>query len=223
LSANLNPARAFYDRISGAYDLIADAGEHRARERGLELLAVAPGEHVLEIGYGTGQALVALAEATGAGGFVAGVDLSEGMRRVASKRLREAGLESRVSISCDEVPSLPFGDSRFDAVSLSFTLELFPMERIPEVLREIQRVLRPDGRVGIVSMATVLPGERDSPLEATYKWMHQHFPHIVDCRPIDMERHVREAGFETLESERLSLFTMPVAIVVGRKIARVGL
>ena len=35
----LNPTKAFYDRISKAYDLIADANEHVARERGIELLA----------------------------------------------------------------------------------------------------------------------------------------------------------------------------------------
>ncbi len=35
-----NPTQHFYDRISHAYDLIADGGEHQARQRGLELLAV---------------------------------------------------------------------------------------------------------------------------------------------------------------------------------------
>jgi len=40
----------FYDRISHAYDLIADGGEHVAREKGLELIDVQPGESVLEIG-----------------------------------------------------------------------------------------------------------------------------------------------------------------------------
>ena len=71
-------AQRFYDRISRAYDLIADAGEHKARERGLELLAPAPGERALEIGYGTGHSLEALAAAVGAAGRVVGVDLLQG-------------------------------------------------------------------------------------------------------------------------------------------------
>ncbi|MCS7469621.1 hypothetical protein NZK35_23470 [Stieleria sp. ICT_E10.1] len=53
--------RSFYDRISHVYNLIADAGEHKARERGLEILAVQEGEDVLEIGYGTGHSLTELA------------------------------------------------------------------------------------------------------------------------------------------------------------------
>lgn len=44
--------RNFYDRISAAYDLIADSGEYAARESGLKALDVQAGEHVLEIGYG---------------------------------------------------------------------------------------------------------------------------------------------------------------------------
>ncbi len=210
-----NPARKFYDRISSVYDLIADKGEHRARELGLELLAAVPGEDVLEIGFGTGHSLVALAKAVGPTGSVTGVDLSEGMKRSASRRVDAAEMEGRVTLVCDEVPPLAFDSSSFDAVFLSFTLELFPLLRIPEVLAEIQRVLRLGGRVGVVSMATVLPGEHESPLEKSYKWMHQHFPHIVDCQPIEAERLVEKSGFEILDSQRIALFTMPVAAVIG--------
>ncbi len=46
-------------------------------------------------------------------------------------------------------------------------------------------------------------------------WMHKHFPHIVDCQPIPLERLVEQAGFEITEQERIELFTMPVAIVVA--------
>ena len=45
--------QSFYDRISHAYDLISDAGEHKAREQGEQTLNVQSGENVLEIGFGT--------------------------------------------------------------------------------------------------------------------------------------------------------------------------
>jgi len=213
----IETARQFYDRISGAYDAIADGGEHKARERGLQVLAVQPGDHVLEVGYGTGHSLVALAEAVGEGGRVSGIDISEGMRDVAAKRVAEAGLADRVELTVGEVPPLPYDDNRFDVVSLSFTLELFPLESIPAVLTEIRRVLKDGGRLGVVSMATVLPGEKDSALEITYKWMHRHFPHIVDCQPIEAERFIGDSGLMIQQQERLSLFTMPVAVVVAQK------
>ncbi len=214
-SASTNPAKAFYDRISHAYDLLADSNEHVAREKGLAALNVAAGERVLEIGYGTGHSLLQLAEAAGAEGHVCGVDISEGMQKVAQKRVDDGGVADRVTLSVGDVPPLGFADGEFDAVSMSFTLELFPLDTIPEVLAEIRRVLKPGGRVATVSMALTQADEKDSMLEKTYKWMHQHFPHIVDCQPIDAEGSIRDAGFEIRVSDRLEIWTMPVAVVVG--------
>ncbi|QDV47567.1 Demethylmenaquinone methyltransferase [Stieleria neptunia] len=210
-----SPAKRFYDRISHAYDMIADGGEHVARERGLELLSVKTGESVLEIGFGTGHSLVTLVEAVGDEGSVTGIDISSGMRDVAMKRLNEAGQSHRVKLIAQETPPLPFDDEAFDAIVMSFTLELFPTETIPEVLRECRRVLKPSGRIGLVSMATLEDGESESVLERTYVWMHTHFPHIVDCQPIPLEQLVIETGFRIDAQERIDLFTMPVAIVVA--------
>ena len=214
-SSEDNRTKAFYDRISGAYDLLSDASEHKARECGIERLAVTPGEAALEIGFGTGHALVDLARAVGPKGRVAGIDVSSGMCEQARGRLEREGLENRVTLQCAATPPLPYEDGEFDVVFLSFTLELFALEVIPEVLAEVRRVLKPGGRVGMVSMAEGLPGEKDSLLEKTYKWMHQHFPHIVDCQPIQAESLVEAAGFELAHQERLQMFTMPVAVVVG--------
>ena len=100
---------------------------------------------------------------------------------------------------------------------MSFTLELFPLETIPQVLSEVRRVLRAGGRFATVSMATVGPGEHDSLLERTYKWMHRHFPHIVDCQPIDADRVVRDAGFTVAASARVSMWTMPVAVILAHR------
>ncbi|MCA8996159.1 MAG: methyltransferase domain-containing protein [Planctomycetaceae bacterium] len=210
-----NVTQQFYDRISHVYDLIADGGEHLAREKGLQALNAQRGESVLEIGYGTGHSLVQLANAVGVQGHVAGIDISPGMRDVTHKRLADAGLQDQVELRVGAVPPLPFADESFDAVTMSFTLELFPMETIPKVLLECRRVLKSGGRLGIVSMATVADGDTESPLERTYIWMHSHFPHIVDCRPIPLEKLMRQAGFQLSSLERIDLFTMPVAIVVG--------
>lgn len=213
MSTNLT--QQFYDRISHVYDLIADDGEHQARERGLEVLDVQPGESILEIGYGTGLSLVELAKSTGPSGRVTGIDISPGMRDVAQKRATEAGVADQVELLVGAVPPLPLEDDTFDVVTMSFTLELFPLETIPEVLAECRRVLKPGGRLGIVSMAQVEDGEDESMLERTYIWMHTHFPHIVDCQPIPVEEMVQAAGFTLAKQERISLFTMPVAIVVA--------
>ena len=151
-----NLTQQFYDRISHVYDLIADGGEHEARERGLNLLDIQPGELVLEIGYGTGHSIVELAESVGEHGHVTGVDISSGMQEVAQKRVSKAGIESRVELLVGAVPPLPMQDDSFDVVTMSFTLELFPLETIPVVLAECRRVLKPGGRLGAVSMASIV-------------------------------------------------------------------
>jgi demethylmenaquinone methyltransferase/2-methoxy-6-polyprenyl-1,4-benzoquinol methylase len=212
---DVDATRTFYDRISRVYDALADASEHEGRERGLELLAPAPGERILEVGFGTGHGLVALAEAVGASGHVSGIDLSEGMARVSRQRLADAGVEDRVDLRVAAAPPLPWADASFDAVTMSFTLELFPDAVIPEILSETRRVLRPGGRLGVVSMSASAPGESDSALTNTYKWLHRHFPHIFDCRPIDVPSHLREAGFDPRQAEEMSIWTLPVVALVA--------
>lgn len=207
--------KSFYDRISHSYDMIADSNEHVAREKGLTALAIQEGESVLEIGYGTGHSLVALAEAVGAAGKVSGVDISDGMKTVSEKRVAEAGLADRVELMVANTPPLPFAEGSFDVVSMSFTLELFPLETIPAVLSEIKRVLKPGGRLGVVCMALPKEGEKNSFLEKTYKWMHQHFPHIVDCQPINATGLLQDAGFSLQVDDTMEIWTMPVSVLVG--------
>lgn len=65
-------ARAFFDKISAFYDLLAEHSEGPVRQTGLDKLALASGERVLEIGFGTGHSLVRLAQAVGPEGRVFG-------------------------------------------------------------------------------------------------------------------------------------------------------
>ena len=89
------------------------------------------------------------------------------------------------------------------------------MNDIPAVLAEVARVLKSGGRLGVVSMATVQEGEKASALEKTYVWMHQHFPHIVDCQPIDVVELVEGAGLQVQEKVEMTIWTMPVRCVVA--------
>ena len=172
--------RKVYDRISAVYDMIADSGEQAARECVLKLLAVKPGEHVLEIGYGTGHSLLELAKLAGSTAEICGIDISSGMHDASLRRLTQAGLADRVDLRVAPVPPVPWRNGTCDVVTISFTLQMFPLDAIPAVLAGAKRVLRPGGRIGVVSMSGSAEGLDDSFLEKTYKRMHQHFPHIVD-------------------------------------------
>jgi demethylmenaquinone methyltransferase/2-methoxy-6-polyprenyl-1,4-benzoquinol methylase len=209
--------RRFYDRISAAYDLIADANEKASRQAGVTALNLRPGESVVEIGFGTGNEVLDLAALVGPTGRVAGIDISPGMLAVANRKLEAAKPATPIDLRVGDARALPYPDDSFDAAYTSFTLELFPAEDIPTVLAEVRRVLRPGGRLAVVSMATVPPGHHTSALERTYVWMHRHFPHLVDCRPIETAALVRAAGFGVSYTEDREIWTMPVAVAVGRK------
>ena len=207
-------AKASYDRMSPFYDLFAGAFENKVRNMALRRLNITRGERVLEIGFGTGRGLKQMAEAVGEAGRVYGIDISSGMLRTSRRRLEKAGLADRVELTCQDAMQMPYADNALDAVFTSFTLELFDTPEIPRVLAEIMRVLKPAGRLGVVSMSKA---NGASTLLRLYEWLHRKFPQTIDCRPIYVEQSIQAAGFGIQSSQPVSILGLPGEIVIATK------
>jgi demethylmenaquinone methyltransferase/2-methoxy-6-polyprenyl-1,4-benzoquinol methylase len=206
--------KAAYNRLSRWYDALAGGSERGCREIGLQKLNAGARENILEIGFGTGKALLALAQAVGPSGRVFGVDLSDSMTALAQSRVRQAGLEERVDLRCGDALALPFELEFFYAVFSCFTLELFDTPEIPVVLGECRRVLRNRGRLCIVAMAVA---ERPNIMTRIYDWAHRALPAYVDCRPIFVRQAIEDAGFQILDVTRKGMWGLPVEIVLASK------
>lgn len=100
---------------------------------------------VLDLGCGPGSITVGLAEAV-SNGRVVGVDIEEGQIGLARERAAGRGL-SNCQFEVADVKKLPFDTSTFDAV-FGHTI-MMQFRDVRPVLREIDRVLKPGGIVGL--------------------------------------------------------------------------
>ena len=207
--------KAFYNKISKVYDLLADQSEEPIRRAGLEKLNARPGEKVLEIGCGTGHCQIALAQAVGDAGKVYGIDLSDEMLKIARENLEKEGLADRVELICEDAGKLPNAAETLDAIFMSFTLELFDTPEIPEVLAECKRVLRPGGRIVVAGVSK--EGEGGVILQV-FEWTHKHFPNLMDCRPIFVRKALEAAGFCIEDVENRTMW-IPVEVALAFKTA----
>jgi ubiquinone/menaquinone biosynthesis C-methylase UbiE len=205
-------AQATYDRISHWYPLLEGIWEKGLRTAGLRMLAAKGEERILEIGFGPGEDLLSLASAVGLEGRVVGIDLSTEMANIAKSRAEKAGLYEELDLTRGDARVLPFATGSFDAIYMSFTLELFDTPEISQVLAECRRVLVYGGRIGIVALTKT---GRSTWMRRVYEWGHEQFPKVLDCRPIFVCRALDAAGFHIRDANRRSMFGLPVEVVLA--------
>lgn len=167
----------------------------------LETLSVEPGQHVLDVGCGSGFLTYELAKLVGDKGEVAAIDKSEAMIEATLERC--AGMQ-QVSAQTADIGSLPFEENQFNAVTC--TQVLLYVEDVNKAISELVRVTKTGGRVAI--------------LETDWRGaiMHSNHPEISDAifaawdksvpspnLPRRLSSLMREAGLEVTHSEAIPL------------------
>lgn len=124
------------------YDVLVGMLEEK-RRRSIELAALQPGEQVLMLGAGTGLDLEYIAP----GPRITAIDITPAM--ISRLRKRASRLKLDVEARVMDGQQLEFPDASFDVVILHFVLAVMPDPA--RALREVSRVLRPDGRVIVLN------------------------------------------------------------------------
>ena len=109
------------------------------------------GQHVLDVACGTGVVSLMAADNVGKSGAVVAIDLNPGMLAIARAKPPSHG--AHIDWQEGNAESLPFDDESFDAVLCQQGLQFFPSKIT--ALREMRRVAKPDGRVGLCVWRTL--------------------------------------------------------------------
>jgi demethylmenaquinone methyltransferase/2-methoxy-6-polyprenyl-1,4-benzoquinol methylase len=157
--------RGVFDSVASRYDVMNDLmslGLHRVwKAYAVAVAALRAGDRVLDIAGGTGDLARAFARKVGSSGMVVLTDINEAMLERGRDRLLDAGLVLPV-VLCDG-EALPFAADSFDVVSVAFGLR--NMTHKDRALAEMQRVLRPGGRLLVLEFSKVV-----APLAKPYDW-----------------------------------------------------
>ncbi|MGZ8581774.1 MAG: class I SAM-dependent methyltransferase [Actinomycetota bacterium] len=189
-----------YDDVAETYERVHGARFSEVARDLVEMVGVADGATVLDVGSGTGVAAMVAADA---GGQVVGIDESLGMLRVARRE------RPKVPVATAQAIDLPFRPGRFDTVLGSFVLAHF--NKVETALFDIARVLRVGGRVGFTSwtdgvdayqqawremVESVVPREMLAPAYAEAAPWHERFRSRTN-----VEETLIDAGFRSVRTE----------------------
>jgi demethylmenaquinone methyltransferase/2-methoxy-6-polyprenyl-1,4-benzoquinol methylase len=136
--------RAMFDRIAPVYDAMnrtMTAGLDQRWRRATADAVVRRGDRVLDACCGTGDLAIADARA---GGEVTGLDFADAMLERARRKAPQ------VEWVRGDLLDLPFGDASFDAATVGFGVR--NVEDLERGIRELRRVLRPGGRLGVLEI-----------------------------------------------------------------------
>jgi demethylmenaquinone methyltransferase/2-methoxy-6-polyprenyl-1,4-benzoquinol methylase len=215
---DMDKLKSVYGRIAKRYDFQHAFLTARADQRGRRLLvenSVREGDKVLDCGAGTGTTGVMAAEKAGPDGRVTMFDLSDAMLAVARAKVVRAGLQDRVAFENGDMVHLPFADDSFDVVLSTYSL--CPLYDPEAGVRELYRVTRPGGRIGVAHST-----EPDDPTlkrlaDRVEDWAWR-FPGLsMGCRAVKVIPALEKLGGKLMFSRTIGFPLWPFFVFIMEK------
>lgn len=223
-----------FSRVASHYDqmnnLISLGTQNGWRKKFLRELKVVPGDFALDLCCGTGDITIALAKQVGPSGNVIGLDFNNDMLELADQKIRKQDLQKEIQLRQGDAMHVPYPDQSFDIVTIGFGLRNVP--DADQVLKEIYRVLKPGGKVGILETS-----QPTNPIVKlgwqTYFKLFPSFARILGAKVSDyqylsrttakfvsakhLKKMLEEDGFENVQVKKLNLGAGVIHIGIKKK------
>ena len=168
---SISPIAAMFDRISPKYDalnhILSLNIDKVWRKKTAKIVSENQPKAILDLATGTADLAIALAKHSPQAHII-GLDISEKMLEIGKEKVKLQNLENQIELHHGDAASLPFEDSRFDAVTVAFGVRNF--EDLDKGLSEIHRVLKTNGQAVILEFS--MP-ER-FPVKQLYNFYFKH-------------------------------------------------
>ncbi len=196
-----------YQRLSWYFDLWVRVFEYETRHLEAEALS-SSNLNILIISPPTDPGILLISDANSAGNTHL-LCFSESLKkraRVYSKKKSIEGLDLLVA----PFFSIPLSDNSVDIIMANCFFDFLDEQSLEDVLKEIHRVLKPNGHLFAVYMdkPTYLPGRLWSIIFRKLTFLSQ------GCHPVDIVPYAEKAGFSLIRSLKLSRFGFPLRYLV---------
>lgn len=144
--------KAIFARIAPQYDQFnfwLSLGQHQVwKAMTVKWSGARPGDRLLDVCCGSGDLAFQAAKTVGITGQVVGLDFCAELLAIAAQRQQQQYSQFSLQWQQGDALNLPFPDHSFDAATMGYGLR--NVSDIPQALRELARVLKPNSKVAIL-------------------------------------------------------------------------